>query len=82
MPLTKNEISDMILSAFPDATLELKDTMGDNNHFEAKIIYKNFEKKFKKNGLDIKEVKYIKYLLQSWVPKEIKEKCCKFLFKK
>ena len=42
MPLTKNEISDMILSAFPDATLELKDTMGDNNHFEAKIISKNF----------------------------------------
>ena len=25
-----------------------------------KIIYKSFEKKFKKNGLDIKEVKYIK----------------------
>ena len=49
---------------------------------DKKIIYKNFEKKFKKNGLDIKEVKYIKYLLQSWVPKEIKEKCCNFLFKK
>ena len=25
MPLTKNEISDMIKSAFPDATLELED---------------------------------------------------------
>ena len=49
---------------------------------DKKIIYKSFEKKFKKNGLDIKEVKYIKYLLQSWVPKEIKEKCCNFLFKK
>ena len=47
MPLTKNEISDMILSAFPDATLELKDTMGDNNHFEAKIISKNFVGKSK-----------------------------------
>ena len=33
MPLTKDEISKMILSAFPDASLELKDTMGDNNHF-------------------------------------------------
>ena len=43
----KSEISDMILSAFPDATLELKDTMGDNNHFEAKIISKNFVGKSK-----------------------------------
>ena len=47
IPLTKNEISDMILAAFPDATLELKDTMGDNNHFEAKIISKNFVGKSK-----------------------------------
>ena len=36
-----------ILSAFPDATLELKDTMGDNNHFEEKIISKNFVGKSK-----------------------------------
>ena len=45
--ISDNEISDMILSAFPDATLELKDTMGDNNHFEAKIISKNFVGKSK-----------------------------------
>ena len=45
MPLTKNEISTMIMNAFPDATLELKDTAGDNNHYSAKIISKNFNGK-------------------------------------
>ena len=45
MPLTKDEISKMIMSAFPDASLELKDTMGDNNHCSAKIISKNFNGK-------------------------------------
>ena len=40
MPLTKNEISTMIMSAFPDADLELKDIAGDNNHYSAKIISK------------------------------------------
>lgn len=44
-------------------------------------IYKTFEKKFKKRW-DNKDVKYIKYLLQSWIPQKIREKCCTFLFKK
>ena len=42
MPLTKDEISKMIMSAFPDASLELKDTMGDNNHYSAKIKSSKF----------------------------------------
>ena len=45
MPLTKDEISKMIMSAFPDASLELIDTMGDNNHYSAKIISKVFNGK-------------------------------------
>ena len=45
MPLTKNEISNMIMSAFPDATLELKDIAGDNNHYSGKIISKIFNGK-------------------------------------
>ena len=45
MPLTKDEISKMIMSAFPDATLELQDTAGDNNHYSAKIISKIFNGK-------------------------------------
>ncbi len=47
MPLTKNEISTMIMSAFPDATLEIKDLAGDNNHYSAKIISKTFNGKSK-----------------------------------
>ena len=47
MPLTKNEISKMILNAFPDATLEIKDLAGDNNHYSAKIISKTFNGKSK-----------------------------------
>jgi len=47
MPLTKNEISTMIMNAFPDAILELKDTAGDNNHYSAKIISKTFNGKSK-----------------------------------
>lgn len=44
-------------------------------------IYENFEKKFKKRW-DNKEVKYIKYLLQTWIPSNLRKKCCTFLFKK
>ena len=47
MPLTKSEISSMIMSAFPDATLELEDTTGDSNHYSAKIISKIFNGKSK-----------------------------------
>ena len=47
MPLTKNEISEMIMKAFPDASLELKDTAGDNNHYSAKIMSKTFNGKSK-----------------------------------
>ena len=47
MPISKNEISSMIMSAFPDATLELQDTAGDNNHYTAKIVSKIFNGKSK-----------------------------------
>ena len=47
MPLTKNEISTMIMSAFPDANLELTDLAGDNNHYSAKIESKIFNGKSK-----------------------------------
>ncbi len=47
MPLTKNEISSLIMKAFPDATLVLEDTGGDSNHYSAKIISKSFNGKSK-----------------------------------
>ena len=47
MALTKSEISNMIMEAFPDASLELKDLAGDSNHYSAKIISKTFNGKSK-----------------------------------
>ena len=37
MPLLKNEIEKLILESIPDATIEIKDLMGDNNHYAATI---------------------------------------------
>ena len=46
-----------------------------------KKIYENFEKKFVKR-YDNKKIKYIKFLLQSWIPDPLKGNCCSYLFKK
>jgi stress-induced morphogen len=37
MALSIQEIKDLIISSIPDATIEIKDLMGDNNHYSAKI---------------------------------------------
>tara|TARA_B100002019_G_scaffold269226_1_gene261840 strand:- start:182 stop:412 length:231 start_codon:yes stop_codon:yes gene_type:complete len=42
MPLPKNEIEKLIKDAIPDATIEIKDLMGDNNHYSATIKSKIF----------------------------------------
>ena len=42
MALSISEIKELILSSIPDATIEIKDLMGDNNHYSAKIISKVF----------------------------------------
>ena len=47
MPLLKNEIEKLILESIPDATIEIKDLMGDNNHYSAVIksqVFKNLNK--------------------------------------
>ena len=46
MPLPINEIKKLIASSIPDATIEIKDLMGDNNHYSAIIKSKMF------NGLN------------------------------
>ena len=43
MPLTVEEIKKHILEAIPDAKIEMKDLMGDNNHYSAKIKSKLFK---------------------------------------
>ena len=43
MALSSEEIRKLITSALPDATIEIKDLMGDNNHYSAKIVSKIFK---------------------------------------
>ena len=42
MPLSKLEITKMIINEIPDASIEIKDLMGDNNHYSAIIKSKVF----------------------------------------
>ena len=37
MPLPEDEIKKLIKDSIPDASIEVKDLMGDNNHYEATI---------------------------------------------
>ena len=42
MPLPVNEIKKLILSSIPDANIEIKDLMGDSNHYAATIKSSQF----------------------------------------
>ena len=42
MALSIKEIKQLIISSIPDATIEITDLMGDNNHYSAKITSKVF----------------------------------------
>ena len=42
MALPIEEIKKLIISSIPDATIEIKDLMGDNNHYSAIIKSKIF----------------------------------------
>jgi len=47
MPLQIDEIKKLIKEAIPDASIEIKDLMGDNNHYSATIrseLFKNLNK--------------------------------------
>ena len=47
MALSIEEIKKLISSSIPDATIEIKDLMGDSNHYSAKITSKLFNGKSK-----------------------------------
>jgi stress-induced morphogen len=47
MALSIEEIKKMIITSIPDATIEIKDLMGDSNHYSAKISSKIFNGKSK-----------------------------------
>ena len=42
MPLAIEEIKKLIKNEIPDATIEIKDLMGDNNHYSATIKSSKF----------------------------------------
>ena len=42
MALPINEIEELIKASIPDAQIEIKDLMGDNNHYSATIKSKLF----------------------------------------
>ena len=42
MALPKKEIEQLIIASIPDASIEIKDLMGDNNHYSATIKSKMF----------------------------------------
>ena len=43
MPLKVEEIKNHILEAIPDASIDIKDLMGDNNHYSATVKSKIFK---------------------------------------
>lgn len=47
MGMKIHEIESMILQAIPDAIIEIKDLAGDENHYAAKVISKEFINKSK-----------------------------------
>ncbi len=47
MALSINEIKKLITSSIPDANIEIRDLVGDSNHYSAKIISKIFNGKSK-----------------------------------
>ena len=43
MALSIKEIKELITASIPDASIDIKDLMGDNNHYEAIIVSKIFK---------------------------------------
>lgn len=43
MPMTSEEITRRIIAALPDASVELRDLAGDNDHWEVTVVSASFE---------------------------------------
>jgi stress-induced morphogen len=66
MALSIKEIKNLITASIPDAEIEIKDLMGDNNHYSAKISSKVF------NGLSkIEQHKLVYKSLNGKMGKEL-----------
>jgi len=66
MAISIEEIKKMITDSMPDATIDIKDLVGDSNHYSAKIISKVF------NGLSkIEQHKLVYKSLQGKMGNEL-----------
>ena len=66
MSLSINEITKLITDSIPDADIEIKDLVGDSNHYSAKITSKIF------NGISkIEQHKLVYKSLQGKMGKEL-----------
>ena len=45
MPISYNKLINKVSLAFPDAEIELKDLVGDNNHYQLNIKCESFNNK-------------------------------------
>lgn len=45
MALAQNTIEEKLKAAFPEAQIDLKDPLGDQNHYQLRIVAKEFENK-------------------------------------
>lgn len=43
MPMEQSVLESMIKQALPDAVIEIIDTRGDSNHYQAKVVSSSFE---------------------------------------
>ena len=53
MPLPIKEIEKLIKDGIPDATIEIKDLMGDSNHYSAIIKSSKFNNLSKKSNTNL-----------------------------
>ncbi len=42
MPMAADEIEAMIIAAFPDAVIEIRDLAGDGDHYAARVVSPSF----------------------------------------
>ncbi|MEQ9115216.1 MAG: BolA/IbaG family iron-sulfur metabolism protein [Rickettsiales bacterium] len=45
MPISENKLQELLMKSFPDARLEIRDLVGDEDHYEVIIESRLFNKK-------------------------------------
>ena len=76
MALSIEELKKHILEAIPDASIEIKDLMGDNNHYSAIVrskVFKGVNRVDHKAGIKSRKAKWVtNYMLFLLLQRKIK----------